>query len=181
MKDKNKNIVISIVGVVIIAFIGLVVFHFISQITNNKKEKEEMELRFKEITFSVPSEFEYEPYYTIKDYSYSDNGVYCNFAIRSSDKEYYDSLEEWFKERINFNLNDKVSELKEVDINGKTFLNINKEYVNEKSYYYGVSSSNYNYFIEYTISDYMNGDREDINDNLCYNSFDKIISSINVK
>ncbi len=176
MNNKSKNVVI-----ITIIFIGLFIIYLISTMIDNKKEKEQMELQFSEITYSVPSEFEYESYYSIKDYSYSNNNVYCNFAVHSYKKEYYDDFEEWFKERIIINLNDKVSELKQVDVNGKTLLNINKENVNEKSYYYGISSSNYNYFIEYEISDYMNGDREDINDNLCYNSLNKIISSINVK
>ncbi len=181
MKDKIKIINVAFNGLVIIALLGFFVFYFICQIVDSKKEKERMEIMFEEITYNVPSEFKYDDYYATKDYRYSDNEVYCNFTIRSSNKEYYDNLEKWFKERINFNLNDKVSELNEVDINGKTFLNINRENIHEKIYYYGVSSSNYNYFIEYIISDYKNGDREDINDNLCYNSLDKIISSINVK
>ena len=82
---------------------------------------------------------------------------------------------------ITFSLSDKVSDLKEVSINDSKMYYIDKKSNGNIEYYYGVESSNYYYLLTYSIDDFENGDRSDLDSNFCYNSKDRILSSVKVK
>jgi hypothetical protein len=175
---KDKIVLI----LVIVAIIIVVMFLIIKSVSFKEDAKDT--LVFSEISYEVPKEFELDNSITHNRlYSYSEDSLYCYLTISSYEKEYYDDFEEWFKERIVFNLNDKVSDLEQLNVNGNNILHINRvrNKENSKNSYYGLSSKNYYYFINYDITDYLNGDRENMDDNLCYNAIDEIISSIKLK
>ncbi len=137
---------------------------------------------FSEISYEVPSNFESEEDYTYsRYYRYYDNDVYCNLSVSADESTIYGDFKEWFANSVHFNLNDKVSELKEITINGNEMYYVDKKSKNSTVYYYGVKSSNYYYSITYTLNDYENGDRADIETNLCYTAKNQIINTVKVK
>ena len=176
MKNKYKILI-----AIIIIIICIIITYFI----NSKREDIEYERReenkYSEIEYSVPSELtksEYDNHY----YSYDnfDSRISCYLSIYPFEKKYHGSFEEWFKKSISITLNSEVSEVKKLTIDGKDALYVEVLDDGNNKHYYGVSSSNYYYQIEYRINDYLMGDRVD-DDNVCFTSEDKIISSIKIK
>jgi len=146
----------------------------------NSKEKQIDE--FKEISYNVPSVFKKDDDYTFsKYYDYEENNVNCTISFSASDKSIYKNKEDWFKGTFTFTLNDKVSDLKEEEINGNKVLFIEKKSEKVTDYYYGFESTNYYYLINYNIYDYKDGDREDIDTNKCFTLRENIISSVKLK
>lgn len=92
-------------------------------------------------------------------------------------KKYYKSPQEILEKVVNFTLADEVSKIQELDLSVKgKQLTIKGE--DETNYYYSIESSNYYYLINYEITDYKNGDREDATTNKCITSREKIIDTI---
>lgn len=173
---NKKFIWIPIVILVIMVFVF--VLHVIIENSNNYLK----ENLFSEISYKIPSKFECDEDYTYsRYYNYKENSVYCSFSVHVSEKDYYDDINNWFKENIRISLNDKVSELKEVNINNNKMLYIEKRSKGSLDYYYGLETSKYFYQLTYSIDDYENGDRNDLDSNYCYNAKDRIISSVNIK
>ena len=175
MKYKTN---VKIIPIVVICLIILCFFIFLGSRHKGYEDNEEL---FGEISYDVPSGFELDEYYGSKYYNFESDGIYCSFFIDADDGKYRDDLKKWFSGRIYYSLNDEIGELKELTINDSKMYYIDKKSNYSTEYYYGISSSNYYYFITYRITDYDNGDREDIDSNLCYNSKDEIISTIKVK
>lgn len=165
-----------------VVILAIIVFVFILSIIVKHSNNRFSENLFTEISYEVPSKFEKDEDYTYsRYYRYSDNSVHCSFYVSVDEKDYYDDFSDWFKSRIRFNLNDEVSELKEVTINNQKMLYIEKKSKGSLEYYYGVESAKYFYLLTYNIDDYENGDRNDLDSNLCYNAKDRIIESVNIK
>lgn len=165
-----------------IVILFIIVFVFLLNIIIKGLNSYNYENLFTEISYEIPSKFDKdEDYAYSRYYNYNDNSVYCSFSINVTEKDYYDDINDWFKENIRINLNDKVSELKEVVINNTKMLYIEKKSKGSLDYYYGVETPSYFYLLKYNIDDYENGDRSDLDYNYCYNAKDKIIASVNVK
>lgn len=172
----NNKSVISLV------IIGLIVLAFILYFAFDHNDEFFEENQFDEISYKVPSEFNREEEYSYsRYYNYNDDSVYCGFGINATENDFYDGLKDWFKEMITFNLNDKVSDLKEITINNTKMYYIDKKSNGNTVYYYGVESSGHYYLLTYSIDDYENGDRSDLDSNFCYNAKDRILSSVRIQ
>ena len=168
--------------VIIIIIIVLIVFGAIFSFSLLKSKKVPFLNLFSQIQYKVPSKFEKdEDYNYSRYYHYRENDVSCSLNLNVYEKEYYDDFEEWFKDRIRFNLNDEIGKLEEIDLNHSKALYIDKKSRGSFDYYYGIESADYYYLITYNIYDYKHGDRSDIDSNLCYTYKDKIVESISVK
>ena len=177
---NNKSLIsFIIVGLIFFAFILL----FVSDRDDDFFDGNQFdENQFGEISYEVPSKFESDEEYSYsRYYNYSDDSIYCTFRVSVTEKDHYDSSKDWFKEMITFNLNDKVSDLKEVTINDSKMYYIDKKGSGVTEYYYGAESSNHYYLLTYSIDDYENGDRNDLDSNFCYNAKDRILSSVKIK
>jgi len=179
MNNKMVKAIVIIVSI-IFSIIGIFSFIFIVFIivdtVEDKMYDNEVRESFSELILDAPDEFDKDDTYYI-NYSYDDNGTYCYMNIYPSEK--YNTLEYEFNESVRYTLNDKVSGLNELNINGNKVLNAEVETEDSKEYYYGIESKNYYYIIKYSIYDNMKGDRSDIDTNLCYSAKDRIISSLN--
>ncbi len=182
MKKKNPFIgIIIVIGIIIFLVVGPFIW---PSYTRTHKEKNED--YFTEISYKVPKTFEEDDYSNSKYYSFYDTSLNCTIDIRADKKLHEESFEKWFKGEINFNLNDEVSELEQLDINGNKILGIQKKSGENYSWseverYYGVESSNYYYIIDYRIIDYKNGDRTDTETSMCLSTLDTFLSSIKTK
>lgn len=118
----------------------------------DKEEKVYKENIISEIKYLIPDTFEKDDDYIYTRYqNYKDDDIYCNVSIHSYEKKYYDEDREiWFKDQIRVNLNDRVSELEENDIqnNNALFIEADKSDNKTVDYYYGFVSRNY-YYIRY--------------------------------
>ena len=173
---KNKNIFIPIVILILVAIV-LGIFVFVKKSENSFSNN-----LFTEISYEMPLKFEKdEEYVYSRYYRYTDNSVHCSFSVNVDEKDYYNGFNNWFKGRIYFTLNDKVSELKEVAINNTKMLYVDKKSDSYTDYYYGVESSKYYYLLTYSISDYKHGDGNELESNICLSAKDKIIESVTVR
>jgi hypothetical protein len=169
---------IPLIGIIIIIVLSLIlVFSIISIFLNDKLEderyKKQLEKDFSEIEWTIPGEYEntYE-----HNYRY-DGELSCSIYINSFNK--YEKFEEWFNGQIYINLNAGITTINEMEIDGKPALNrdVYDKYNLRK--YYGISSSNHYYLIEFNIYDYNSGDGTE--QDFCYTSVNRIIDSIKVK
>ena len=145
-------------------------------------DKYKNEEDFKEIEYNIPESFTNDNDNTFgRYYNCDDNDVYSYVAIHSYEKSLYDSKEKWFKNNFTFTLNDKVSDLEELDINGNKVLFLKIESEHNVNYCYGFESSNNYYSLSYSIYDYKSGDRADMDTNKCYISHEDIINSVKLK
>ena len=170
----NNKVIIAIIAV-LVTILGII---GVRKLLESDYNDDEM---YTEITYTVPDSFEYDDNSYTKYYSYYMDSGYCSFYIDADDKDYYDGLKDWFNERIRFSLNDKVSDLTEVIINGNKMFYIDKKGKYGTEYYYGVESSNHYYLLIYTVYDRSNGDRSDYGTNICDTARDEIIKTVNVK
>ena len=111
MDNRKKVIIIIIIIIVLIALFtvfGLGLF--------NSKNGPHLNL-FSQIQYKVPSKFEKDEDYSYsRYYRYRENDVSCSLSFHVDEKDYYDNLEEWFKDQIRFNLNDEIGKLEEIDL-----------------------------------------------------------------
>lgn len=175
--DKNKKDtikVITIIGVMIL--LGIILLSSLAKINEDNTYEREREREFSEIEFIVPKYFEKDEI-LYKDYSYKENSVYCDLSVINYDKRYYKSPDEILERFVSFTLADEVSGIQELDLSvkGKQLIIKGED---ETNYYYSIESSNYYYLINYEITDYKNGDREDATTNKCITSREKIINTI---
>lgn len=178
---KRSHILLIVICTIVATIIGICILNTFFANVIEKYDDASNSSEFDEIVYEVPSSFEKDGMYTYsKYYSASDNNVYCHINVDSSNK-YYTEYEDWFKHNVMVQLSDKVSEIKELNINGNKVLHVTVETDSSKYYYYGIESSNHYYMFKYSISDYMKGDIPDIDKNACYNSVDLLVSSINIK
>ena len=181
MNENNKLVLIIIFALFAPFLTAVVIFftvYFITDIhmkQNEKKNKEEYD-----ISYAIPKEFDKSSYGEF--YNYGENDIYCTLDIQERKKEYYEkTLEEYLKDNITVTLNDKVNDIEEIKINNIKMLHLSVKKKYSLIDYYGIEGTEKYYMLEYKISDYKNGDRKDINDNLCYTAKDKILNSIKIK
>ncbi len=144
--------------------------------------KEEENHDFDEIEYIIPDEFE-ETDGSIysKSYYYRDDDAYCYIYVRPDEKDLYNEDKEvWFKGNIRLSLNDKVSDLKELDVNGKKVLFVEKDSNGDITKYYAFESSNNYYLLEYEINRY-NDENETYKNSPCYTLVDEVINSVKTK
>ena len=133
------------------------------------------------LIYTVPDSFEKDNYTYSVDYSYHENYTSCDFEVKYFDNyNNYKNGEEYLRDNIRFTLNDKIGDVKEVNINNYKWYLLEKENSSYKNYYYATIYDGKGYYMEYQIYDYNNGDHEE-NSNICNISYDKIISSVRFK
>ena len=172
--DKMSNKVVVIITLVVIV-VAIIIFTVVTDFIDEKEYQKNIEDVLEDISFNVPDDFE-ENY--PNSYSYSDDSVYCDLYIFDSDK--YMDLNEWFATMVSVNLNEELTKKTKVTIDGQEapFVEIVSE--NSIDHYYGLETKDNNLLINYSITDYLKGDRGNT-DNLCYTAEEEIISSIKVK
>ena len=166
-----------------IRIILLLFFCLLLVACDNDDYNEENKKRFSEISFDVPDVFEEDKdYIYLREYYYRDDDVYCYISFHVSDKTAYtDDKETWFKKQIRHSLNDKVSELEEVDIYDNKAYKVTIQSGKDVDYYYGFESTNHYYLLDYQITDYNEETNENIRTNPCYKYMDEIVYSIKLK
>ena len=166
-----------------IRIILLLVFCLLLVACESDDYNEENKKRFSEISFNVPEVFEEDKdYIYLREFYYKGDNVYCYVNFSASDKSTYsDDKETWFKKQIRFSLNDKVSELEEVDIYDNKAYKVTVQSGKDFDYYYGFESTNHYYLLDYQITDYNEETNEDIQTNPCYKYIDEIVYSIKLK
>ena len=177
-KIKMPMWVAVLVGIIFIIVFIFVLLKFVYEVDFNNKYEEERKLELSEINYVIPEEF--EKYKSIESYSLDENDVYCRAYISAS-KKYNWEFEEWFKGQIYSDLNTEVSSIEELDVNGKVAYRVDTKRSNSEEHNYGFESTNYFYLVSYKITDYKNGDREDLDTNKCFTSEYKIINSITLQ
>ncbi len=187
---KTINIKISwliglILGVVILILSVIVAINKYKDNVWSEKYREETNVELSEISYEIPKEFEESDYIYSKNYSFYNGNYSCTVKISGERKENIihrsDDLLNWLKKEIFIYLSDDVSETKELDINNTKSYNIDVKRDFSTESYYAFESSNYYYLLEYRLVDYLQGDRDNNEINICYSSKDKIISSIVLK
>lgn len=187
MKKYNGGKSIDKITIIIIViFSGIILFfiiNFLKSLINGEYNTSNEETTYKEkIVYEVPKKFE-----KIDNdyYNYDNNDVYCSINIIETEKslyyQSYTSLDDYLKNNITIHLSDEVSNIEELNINNNKLLYLSVKTKNEIVYYYGIEGTEKYYMLEYKINDDKNGDRNDINDNLCYTAKDKILNSIKIK
>ena len=173
---KTKVIIIVIVVLFLVIILSEFIFEKIEYSQYEKKDKEAL----KNIIVKVPKKFKKHTYSNSIDYYLYDNKTSCDLSInvnRDSYKHYEDG-KDYLEESTYITLKDKVSEIKEIEINNYKWHYLIIEKNGYLSYRYATIKENTIYGIEYRINDYTNG--EDIN-NYCASIKDEIISSIKLK
>ena len=132
------------------------------------------------ISYDISSKFEVSKY-SRGYYHYYDNDISCTFDVDSFSTYNYFNGSDYIKDSITFTLNDKVSEIKEVDLNGYKWFYFGVDGGNNKEYYYATIKDEKGYLLKYEISDYLRGDSNKDRDSFCYTEYDKIISSVRFK
>ena len=183
MKNKENNrkidkIALIIIIIFLIIFISILVPLIAKTITNKNNYSDE-EVITEKLEYKIPKQFkksEYGDYYR-----YDADDIDCSFEIEDRNKSFsYETLEEYLKDNIMVYLSNKVSDIKEIEINNMKWLYIEVKTKYGEEYYYGLEGTENYYMIKYSIRDSKKGDRNDINTNLCYTSKDKIINSIKI-
>ena len=167
-------------NVLIIGAIIFVIVIFVIYKVNDNIYDDDYYKYLDNIDYKVSSEFE-ESKYSKGYYRYYNDDISCNFSIDSFSTYSYKDGSEYLKDDIRFTLNDKVSDINEVDLNGYKWYSLTVEHNNEISYYYATVKDDNGYLLEYKIRDYNNGDYGNSKENFCYVEYDRIISSISFK
>ena len=175
MNNKLK-IAFMIMGGLGISFLILVLIGYISNEIEYKRFEKELLEEYEDIEYVIPPEFSQNG--SFQSYSFYEDSVFCRLEVNSSEI-YEEDFEKWFKSSIITNLNKKVGELKEIEINGNKAFFIEVWSNDNPEHYYGIRSSKYYYNIEYSITNY--GEEKLSSDHPCYLYEDKILSSIKIK
>lgn len=179
--NKVKNIIVLalvIACIPLFIIMGTLWFLLIDIITDDVIDLFEGNTSFYEITYTVPDIFDYEYGDTIITYENKDGVGICDMSVSEHDKE--DDFGHWFRGNIFFSLNDEVDDITEVDINNNTALYTKRVSEYGTEYFYGFESINNYYLLTYTIYNDNHGDNVN-DDNECYSSLDKVLSSIEIK
>lgn len=169
-----KKVILIIVGVVIVLF----VLYFIG----NHKYEYHLDYGYLDnISYNISDEFEGSDSSRGYYHYYGDNSS-CSFSV---DNFYvnsnYKDAKDYLRNNLYFTLNDKVSEIEEVSLNGYQWYYLKKEDDGGVTYYYATIKGDTGYVLEYDINDYNNGDYNKDDYNLCYMEYDRIISSVRFK
>ncbi len=159
-------------GVVVVG--GMLVYSFI------KYESENEYIDYLEnISYDVPGEFEKSEYGEY--YHYYGNNVSCNFEVNDFSIYSYSNGKEYLEDSVSVHLNDEVSDIKEVDLNGDLWYSFSKKNDSGISYYYAIVKGDKGYYLEYEIRDSYHGDYSDNENNFCKASYGEVISSVKLK
>lgn len=172
----NKRVFI-IIGIVIL-FVGILIFFYYEDNDYNYKWDDKGYLD--DISYDVPGRFESDKYTYSDNYHYYNNSISCSFNVKYFGTYNISNGEEYLRDSIRFTLNDKVSDISLVDLNGDKWYYMTVNSGDNISYYYATIKNDKGYVLEYEVNDYLRGDT-DKRDNFCYVSYDKIISSVRLK
>ena len=172
----NKRVFI-IVGIVIL-FICIFIFFYYRD--NNYNYRWDDKGYLDDISYDVPGNFKSDRYTYSDNYHYYNNSISCSFNVKYFSVYDISNGEEYLKDNIRFTLNDEVSDISLVDLNGDKWYYMTVNRRSDTSYYYAIIKNDKGYVLEYEINDYLRGDT-DKKDNFCYVSYDKIISSVKLK
>lgn len=170
--NVKKVLIIGVCFFVIIVLVGFFRY-YISE--KNSSDKDYL----KNISYDVPKEFEKSKYGEY--YHYYGNNVSCNFEVDDFSTYSYSNGKEYLEDSVSVHLNDEVSDVKEVDLNGDLWYSFNRKSGGNSSYYYAIVKDDKGYYIEYEMRDYYHGDYSNGENNFCKASYDKIISSVKLK
>ena len=174
---KKLNIIIIVIVVIILVIIlGAFIQEKLEYSQYEKKEKEAL----KNISVKLPKKFEKNTYSNSISYYLYDEDTSCNFSINvntNSYKHYVDG-KDYLEENTYITLKDKVSEIKEIELNNYKWHYLSVEKNSNLSYHYATKKENTIYELEYRINDYTNGEETN---NYCANIKDEIISSVKIK
>ena len=169
--SMNKKVLL-VIGVIIV----IVVSYIIYKINDNYNYGYYYEF-LNNISYDISSKFE-EGKYSKGYYHYYGDDVSCSFNIDSFSTYNYSNGSDYIKDRINFTLNDKVSEIEEVDLNGYKWFYFSVDGGDNKEYYYATIKDDKGYLLEYEIRDYNRGDSMEGTKSFCYAEYDNSISSV---
>lgn len=177
MKNKKQLIIGLIVGIVI----GIIIIILVAEISSNYTYSDREEKKaLKNITYEISNKFEKTNYGYSLYYRYHDDKTICSFEVDTNDY-YYDDYKdggEYLKDNIYFTYNDKISEIKDVELNNYKWYYLSKERNNDIEYIYATKKDNIIYILKYEMTDYANGDGSST---FCISQYDKIISSVKLK
>ena len=170
----NKPIKILFGGVIII--IAIMVLGSIEDNTYNKKYKEALN----KISVNVPDKFEKKSYGDSISYHLYEDDTSCNFYIDVNKESYnhYKDGKEYLEERTYITLKDKVSEIKEIELNDYKWYYLTIEKNGNIEHHYATIKDNIIYELDYSIHDYSNGENPN---NYCASIKDEIISTVKLK
>lgn len=168
-----KKIYIIIFAVIVLVVISI--FYF------TKDNDYVVDSHLSDISFDIDDRFEANIYDSSGYYHYYSDDISCNFDVSYYDNYKYNSGNDYLRDMVMFSLNDEVSEIKEIELNGYKWYYMSVDSDGKKSYYYATIKSDKVYELEYDISDYKRGDRTEDESNFCYSEYDKIISSVKLK
>ena len=181
MTDKNN----SIIGIVVIVVIAFVIIFLIVNKGNSKlpikqsdsisPEKEILDkLSFKK--FDVLDE---DDYAFFKSLYCNENGFSLSIIVSFEEiKNNCLDIESCLKSNVIITLDDEVSDIEEVDINGIKWNKITITKKDNVTEYYITEKYEHFYLVELDLWDYYNGDREDIDTNKCLNASRGFMNSI---
>ena len=177
MKNKKQLIIGLIVGIVI----GIIIIILVAEISSNYiySDREEKKA-LKNITYNISKKFEKDDYGYSIYHSYYDENTNCYFKVETYENKYedYKDGKEYLKDKIYFTYNDKISEIKDVELNNYKWYYLSKEKDNNIEYIYATKKDDIIYILNYEMSDYANGDGSST---FCISQYDKVISSVKFK
>ena len=175
-KDKGLKQEVRVpLYVIIIVVLVIILINPVKNYIDDLKYKNSYDEEFDEIEYTVPKEF--DDYVADNYFSYYGEKFSCNINITASEKRYISDFEKWFKRQINVDLNDKVGDIKEIEVDSKKAYNVEVESNNRIIHYYGLESTNYFYEVRYTLYDDNHGEKE----NPCAAYEGEFIASIKLK
>lgn len=176
MKNKRQLFIGLGIGF-IVAIVAIIILCIVVENIDYSDREEKKALN--KISYEISNKFEKDDYgYAIYHSYYGDN-IRCHFKITTHDNydEYKDGSD-YLKNRIYFTYNDRISEIKEVELNNYKWYYLTKESDGDIEYIYATLKDDIIYELNYDIDDYANGDGTS---NFCANEYDKIISTVKFK
>lgn len=177
MKNKKQLIIGLIIGFIVAVIFIIVLAKVVTDVEYSDREEKKA---LKQLKYEISDKFEKDNYGYAIYHSYYEDNINCRFNIHTYDN-YYDDYKdgnEYLRDRINFTYNDKVSEIKEVELNNYKWYYMSKEKNEDIEYIYATIKDNIVYELEYEITDYAKGDGTS---SFCSSQYDKVISSIKFK
>ena len=179
MKKHIK--IIIIVGIVVIYLFSVLLYQ---RTTNKPVFLDRNDRKMTEVDYTNPEKFENsrnESDYV--SYNYYGKNISCYYTINIDDYYDYQEGREYLENNVSVLLSDKVSEIKEDNINGSIWYSMNVESKGKyTTYYYVTCRGEKTYELEYRIYDYERGDYEEgDDDNYCKTSLDELVASLKIK
>ena len=177
MKNKKQLFIGLGIGFVVAIIAIVIIAKVVENIEYSDREEKKA---LKNISYKISDKFEKDDYGYAIYYSYYNDNISCHFRINANEN-YYDEYKDgsdYLKRRIYFTYNDKVSEIKEVELNNYKWYYLTKESDGDIEYIYATLKDDNIYELKYDINDYVNGDGTS---NFCANEYDKIISTVKFK